>query len=383
VFGTREAARFLLKWNALSTLAVFPESGGQLPTEYSVLNSNTFQGELGAELKISPLLSLHAASLASYIEGTPYNNARVKLDWRVEPRFYFDMPARIRQGTSANNFSGNYIGIEYQNVIQWGSRSGNKLYESMGGSLRFGMQRRLFRYGYADISGGIGYRDFTYRYPDLTYRDKIVFLNTRVAIGLAFGAPRPKQEPSAPFCDVLRCFEEDRQMFRIDLLRAFQFNTNRIQFKPSLAFERKAGNSPFSAEFGLYTLLESQRWLSGPDGQKSWSSHYGLWLSAEPRWYFLQKRRIATGKSGNNLSGVFIGLHTRHGWIFDYASILVDGQLKSYTIRDSAFSPLAGVQYRIFRHGFIQYKTGPYWNNNSQQNNSFDWLSEIKVGLAF
>ena len=81
---------------------------------------------------------------------------------------------------------------------------------------------------------------------------------------------------------------------------------------------------------------------------------YGAGLNVQPRWYFLQKHRIAKGKSGNNLAGVFAGMMGAYR-LTKRASEVTYG-----VDRENAFylAPHLGAQHRLFRNGFINFKFG-------------------------
>jgi hypothetical protein len=212
------------------------------------------------------------------------------------------------------------------------------------------------------------------------YRSNPVFFNTRVAIGLALAAPRAgKGSGSQSYCDVLRCFLEERQMFRFDLLQLVQFRSDYVQFKPSFAYERKIGESPFSVELeGAFTGTGRKLYFTGDE--RTWGWEYKAALSAEPRWYFLQKNRIAKGKSGNNLAGVYGGVNARYKW--HYSEIYNQNWEKG-----AQLSPIVGFQYRLFRNGFVNYKFGVAWDEVQFDRFEFSdpshWFSEMKIGLAF
>jgi hypothetical protein len=82
----------------------------------------------------------------------------------VEPRYYYNLKKRIARGKSAHNLSGNYIALNiqgnYSNYDYIGYLDTNALVVGAGtffGSSfsiepRFGIQRRLFKNGFLDIS---------------------------------------------------------------------------------------------------------------------------------------------------------------------------------------------------------------------------------------
>lgn len=388
VFGTHNPTRFLLKWNVLAVLLPVNEGEEEslAAVGYDEVDADISRIELSAELKMTRWLSVQTTGSVGFLEGDFYKGKQKRTEWRVEPRFYFDMPTRIKSGKSADNLSGNYIGAEYERIRQT-ARKGTEpgiAFTSNTYSLRVGLQRRLFRYGYADISGGIGYRDVTYDAYGPQYRSRPLFFNTRVAIGLAIGAPKYKQMKETPYCDVLRCFQEDRQMFKIDLLRAVQLRSDLLRFNPSFAYERKIGESAFSIELESVFSANARSVHFTDQQDAQWKWEYGASLSAEPRWYFLQKRRVALGKSGNNLSGVYGAVNARYYWLHsDFIRSFDDNPWAHW----AQISPIIGFQYRLFRNGFVNYKFGVAWDevqfDRFEFNDPSHWFSELKIGLAF
>ncbi|WP_138995034.1 hypothetical protein [Larkinella sp. C7] len=90
---------------------------------------------------------------------------------KVGTRFYYDMAKRIREGKAANNFSGNYIGIQYTRALsvrviehrydtKTGSSVGTNNYDIGGAygapllSAMWGFQRRIGRRGFVDLNVG-------------------------------------------------------------------------------------------------------------------------------------------------------------------------------------------------------------------------------------
>jgi len=96
---------------------------------------------------------------------------RLALYAKVGVRYYYAMAKRIQQGKSANNFSGNYIGLQLTKSISvhslshyYRTPSGESLYTINDDLTRYydrpflglhwGMQRRLGRRGFFDINAG-------------------------------------------------------------------------------------------------------------------------------------------------------------------------------------------------------------------------------------
>lgn len=95
------------------------------------------------------------------LNGFNYNSPK-EMGIDVGVRYYYALPARIKKGKSANNFSANYFSLQSDNTLSWGERVtnlnpiqfeyGNTSVYSL--SLLYGLQRRLGKYGYVDVNVG-------------------------------------------------------------------------------------------------------------------------------------------------------------------------------------------------------------------------------------
>lgn len=382
VFGTQTPTRFLLKWNTLALLPLIghPENAAVL-TRASDRFAPLF--DLRAEVKLAPMLSVQVAGAYFRQATTVYQRGRWGADLRVEPRWYFDMPRRIRAGTSADNLTGNYFGLEGRH---WRRNlfGENIKGENYAVSLRFGMQRRLWRYGFIDLNYGMGYQRATHwfvlpGFPVESLVQKSLFGEARVAVGLALGGGKPNAAAEGSACDVFQCFQEADRMLKVDLYRVLRLDPNHLLTNPSIAFEQKIGDSPFSVEVEAEFYAEHTR--NVPNIRLSHPWVYGAGGSVQPRFYFLQKRQIARGQSGNNLNGPFLGC--AFGYLWNKRGGFVGA--KPYS--DLYTAPHVGIQYRLFRNGFVQYKFGLTWNDVQVRELSVAepsfWYSDLKIGVAF
>jgi hypothetical protein len=392
VFGTMQPTRVLAKLNvipALLPLGEYALDEDDLITSFGYYDFNSISKvELSVEWKMSPALSLQATGIVP-ARGSAYFKGHFRgAGLRIEPRWYYNMPRRIRAGQSANNVSGNYIGLDYQTYRQKDetrNRADSYMrYQFQVISLRYGIQRRLFRYGFIDMSVGAGYHKTNYeaKSGNITgsQPNDGIFLETKVAAGLAFGAPRtPKSD--VVMCDVLRCFQEEKHMWKISLEKAFRINQDGSFSNPRVSYEQKLGASPFSIETEAEVFLATFRYIGeGLDVRK-----YGAGINVQPRWYFLQKRRIAKGKSGNNLSGLFTGImggyrRTERPGV---SAVFYPDQANLFYA-----APHVGIQHRLFKNGFVQFKFGVLYDIGFAKTygslpDPSSFLSELHVGLAF
>ena len=179
---------------------------------------------------------------------------------------------------------------------------------------------------------------------------------------------------------MLRCFQEDRHLWKISLAKALQVNQAGPSSNPKVSYEQKIGNSSFSIETETELFLSANRDFE----QNLQLRNYGAGLNVQPRWYFLQKQRIAKGKSGNNLAGVFAGVLGGYRWTKQVNGVhYVDGDGSKFYV-----APHLGMQQRLFRNGFINYKFGVLYSDllaNPYRGipDPSSFLSELQVGFAF
>jgi hypothetical protein len=371
VFGTQQRTRLLLKLAA--------------PTG------------LGAEVKLSPALSLNAsyAPAAGYQPASAFggNGIWFSQHLRGEARWYYDMKRRMARGRSANNVSGNYLSAEYGQLIpnDLADDGTNRFVASQRTmALRIGLQRRLFRYAFFDVSYGLGAKQYHEILKGQPWR---LFANPRVTMGLALASPNKKTDAGGGFCDVLRCFREERQMWKIDLYNLFRMEDKRnINGRLSISYERKIGTSPFSLE------LEADAGASKKEVFESLTNGYDYYLlgewrggaSGQLRYYYDLRQRIARGKSGNNLSGPYLALMARGEW---YGNEYVARNSEDEK-RTAMAGILWGLQYRLFKNGFVDFNFGfgqSLSNENGLENGQsydrqttqFDLLANFRAGLAF
>ncbi|MBX2890264.1 MAG: hypothetical protein KF734_05005 [Saprospiraceae bacterium] len=400
VFRTMDPAQWMFRWDLTG--------GYEIGT---ALN-------LGIEHKLSPAFSLQFAyglsgtnrydSLSPLVPFPdrdtffyhPLSTSLAIHRFGVQSRWYYDMARRMRAGLSANNFSGNYFGLELAYTTFGPGLSGEEARfasDQATAALRWGLQRRLSRHGFMDVSFGVGARrsgGFDERaLGQRSYWD--FFANTQFSLGLALY--RPKAEKKAlEYCDVLRCFREENQMFKIDLYNLVKIrDKNNLKGKASLAWERKLGQSPFSVELLGFVKARKEEVAAGENYKYGYSG-WGFGGHIQPRFYYSLKKRIAKGKSGNNLSGAYIALHTAierntekrtdsdRGFKSDF-----DG-----TVDYLKMGPMWGLQYRIFKTGFIDLNLAFVGGTEHQdgikdgkkhiyETRSFEITGGLRVGLAF
>lgn len=318
----------------------------------------------------------------------------------IQPRWYYQMARRVREGRSANNLSGDYLGLELAHMVYGLGLSAER--ERFASSettvaLRWGLQRRLFRSGFADVSFGVGARRYDgfdpTEFGERKYWD--FFADTRFSLGLGVFRPKASKKDAA-YCDVLRCFRDEKKMLKIDLFNLVRVtDKDNIKGTASLAWERKLGESAFSVELSGFVGARKTEttYVNTFDYDYSgwqWGGHI------QPRYYYSLKKRMARGKSGNNLSGTYLALQTMFRQENEKQSDVIANQASAFdgTSTYTGAGPMWGFQYRFLKNGFIDLNVGilagyeiQEGTRNGQdyrsEQNLVDMVGNLRIGLAF
>jgi hypothetical protein len=277
-------------------------------------------------------------------------------------------------------------------------------------SANYGFQKRIFNHWYLDYKMGLGfYKADRYVYsPILTIipKDKWrVDLINQFSIGYTFGSGKHKNINS---CDIFRCFEEEKSLWKIDVRQIFNNNQYYLSSYLMTGYEQKLGNSAWSLNTELKGGFSR---YSGSSPNFRYNS-YSVSATIEPRYYYNLKKRISTGLSVNNLSGCYISLAMTKGYgksVFSGKYYPSNEEFKGrYEEQPLFIIPKWGIQKRIFKHGFADFSLAPirfnktFYDNtyNSVQNNTKSkgstqsWqystigkipvpIADFKIGFAF
>ena len=86
----------------------------------------------------------------------------------VQPRYYYNLKKRIREGKSANNLSGNYFAIMGSQLLSFSDMDYNPVFQvkrethwsnTRAAYATWGMQRRIFEKGFFDFQLGLLYKE--------------------------------------------------------------------------------------------------------------------------------------------------------------------------------------------------------------------------------
>lgn len=352
--------------------------------------------QIGVEYKISPAFSV-GAYYGMRLGRQDGSGWLYPLSLAVEGRWYHDMKKRISAGRSANNFGGRYVALEAGIVNTPGTA---EPWSEKRTALRYGLQQRFMRNGYFDVSIGAGITD---RSPIL--RSSTFSIDHRVSVGLAAFLPRVKTAPAKnDLCEVLHCRDEQYRMLKINIFDAFSFwstgDNYNLVLRPNIAFEHKIGRSPFSVELDLGASYDRGNYSSF-SGIRFASAYWNA--TGEVKWYYNMRKRILDGRSGNNLSGAFIGLQLdRNNLIKSAVSYSSDRpDIFNFNVVTGDYwsgNLVWGIQQRVLDRGFIQFKIGAgstfgghdYLYNRTDETltktnrrNELNIVADLKVGVAF
>jgi len=364
IFMTKVPTRHMLKMDMVLNTGVNP----------NFINSDllNIKYQLGYEFKVSSDFSVGAnVSLKNY--NSSFEGKRRIVTAGFLSRWYFDMKRRIRDGKSANNFSGNYVSLIFDKYWEISS----KIPPSSKTGLEFGMQRRFLNNGHLDFAIGVFYLNNSNTYAgqvdffQKNYNDLAII--TRANLGLAFGDW--KRSHRVPLCDMLRCDEFLGSQWKI-LWPSLNLGLKTQRATLGFAYEKKLGKAPVSVNTQLltdyYHLFDNTIF----NFQNHSSVSYQIQPSLHLRYYVLQKRKIKRGTGGNNLSGLYLGPYT--DFIKMYERL---GAWKSDR-KHLGVGFIAGYQKRLFKNAYVDVYGEESWNLLHESSNAKSHIGSIRIGFG-
>lgn len=335
---------------------------GSTPTDYSRGGTIEFNVTAGYERKFGKAFSVNAL-----LDFWTVDEGRNKSAFSaiIQPRLYLNQ--------NVSNLSGAYLGLKFQQNLTgtvYDSDIYTKSFNQRVG-LTWGIQNRFLNTGLIDIGvtagfetntltqpiwakTGQGYYDskFTGNYSETKNTEWFIRSEARIGIGFSNSSNKYK----ATTCDVFRCFEAQKSWLKIDFTRMFYVSENKKDVNLGLDYEFKIGQSAWSINqavriqyrsySGIYTMFNS-------NGISATPYSVGPYLSGsysfEPRYYYNLRKRIAFGKSANNLSANYVSL--LNGFNF-YEN---EGDWRG-SKRHTGL--VYGVQRRLVKNGFFDVNAG-------------------------
>ena len=350
----------------------------------------------------------------------------------LEGRWYYDLAKRIKEGKSENNFSANYLGFRFTQAFNPAlHRNSGELTHSNGKydsdyqleqlkhsiSISYGLQRRFLKHGFVDFGVQLSRNSFQQvsnqvvflngdnsiydwdnpnpnfwnniqnNWSDLGNRNELEF-KTEFRLGVAIGDFKKKS--SSPLCEVLRCYETTKSLWKVAWPH-LKINPNEQVLFSSVGYEQRIANTSFSVNTQIDTKITHQSYVnvsyiksidqSIQKADLSLSTMYIL-ATLQPRFYFSQAKRINQKGFGRNLSGWYLGVSFSK--IFDKnQQRFSNGDNITARFDSKGYKPVIGYQQQIFRHGYIDVSLSPAWfgKGNNPVNNIFG--ADLKLGFAF
>ena len=333
-----------------------------------VWNNTSLQ--VGYEFKFLPAFSVAVSGHMPFYGGRiPLSRAWGNSVIDAQLRWFYSMHNRIKSGKSANNFSGNYVALNYTMA------STQHQLATIG--MKFGFQRRFLNSGFMDFALALQQQGPWFHYGIL----KNWAFSSQASFGFAFGDW--KKANKTPLCDLLRCDELIKDQWKVKLPE-LTFGDILSRVRLGLAYERKLKTSPFSVNFQFDLALSRgysymrYRNNRNPDLYNAFdmfsSKEVSGVFSIQPRYYFLQNRQKLRGIGGNGLSGIYAGInaeyvfyHGRHSKFYERDKVIHQKVIR--------YGPLTGFQQRLFKHGYVDINAFLNYQNKSL-------TSDKKVGLG-
>lgn len=363
----------------------------QQSTPFALFNDKGFKNsavQLCYEHKLASQFSI------AVFGQMPLVGNAIPLGWILENiaiggqlRWYYDMRARIASGRSANNFTGNYLSMEYSTILPSSNRQRF--------ALRTGFQRRFFNNGFLDLSLGLR-KSSPFQTKDLLSNWNIF---TEINLGLALGDWKRTAKPS--LCDLVRCDQQVNQHFKVQI-PDFKFGKIQKAIGASLAYEVTLGRTPISLNIQYdLNFQKATNYLRGyfhtgwHDGWYAYdtrSKEHSHIISIQPRFYLNQRKNIRLGKIGRALSGMYTGINTEYAIYRGTHTkpshwdehVMVNTPEFTFSTKSDDFraGPLVGVQQRLFKNGYVDLNAS-YNYENRPTRWKFRMRANLTVGFSF
>jgi hypothetical protein len=352
----------------------------------AMANGSNSHFELAYERKIAQYASVNIV-LSNTNYGDKILNYRSNLSnllkFGVEPRWYYTMKKDIKNGLISDNLNGNYVGLR-TNLNYTDNQDGpeNRGFNLIS-ELTWGIQRRILRNQYLDINIGTGFihrfntppNAFAFGEP---IKQNRWLYNYRFTYGFILDNNLFKKKTTQN-CEALRCFEEEKSLWKIGLNKVVAANIAGVSTNLSLANEHKINNSAWSVEtkLGVSAFKYKQSGLQ--------SESYRTDIQLMPRFYWDLNKRIAKGESANNLSGKYVGLGLNYS-LGSYKTTYFDKTSNSINLQTSSITPVVGFQKRFLNHLYMDANAGYAIFNKQLTPNWYkknNLMGNFTLGLSF
>lgn len=362
-----------------------------------------FQNKISLEFKLNKSFSLSANfNSTSYIffgNGFDSDFEIDQFSTGLELRYYPSLAKRIENGAQANNLSANYISVltdynSYPNSNQPELRTWTH-------GISYGMQRRFLNLGFLDYALALRSTKFNFQQDQMDtptnrrYHQFSFALETNIGIGLG----KRYTLGDDITCPIFKCFRS-KQM-------ALKFNINNLFFlqhtlstdqkydvgsqwffyvNPNIIYEIKIGNTPLSFEQDLMYSFS----LSTPNIIDRELTSHSFSYRAGVKYYFLQRKHIQQGKSGNNLSGAYFfgrgAVQQYRTTDLEYVEATNTFTVDHPIVKNVLVEVGYGYQQTVLKNLFYDLNLGLGKNvrsNYDKNKNQFTFVFDLKAGLIF
>ena len=315
-----------------------------VPWMFKVLSDDGIR--LGLEYKFAYAFSLNVntkwSTTGLFGPNNVFNNNN-----QVGVRYYFSHEDRIKQKLQGNNFNGKYVeagvSLNFSNIFT----------SFADPFISLGLQSRFLKNGLIDT--GI---KFQYDISNPSIR-----IVSGFDLGLALSTKYKLDEVENNRCAVVRCYDEQFYMFKSQISKLLDIsiarNSSQFRLRPNLEFEHRISKVSWTMNHELWGQFNRSKTFNNPSiliGE--------LGLRSSIRWYVGKKRRIAKGKTANNLSGFYLGPIAEIG--------IIGGNRFNVEIKNGEFWSAGyhvGYQTRLLKNLYINLSFGAmlrqYWNNDN------------------
>lgn len=201
--------------------------------------------------------SLTANASIDHVNMNMPNDSKyfLPLNFSVEPRWYYRLNKRMKEGNAASSLSDNYfaMGVSYTWLLNYNQVESPVDRRYVSYYAKWGMQRRYLKYGHIDMGIKAGMMDAAGK----GFSPSLV-LNTYVEMGLGFSKDKQAIDREK-LCPFLRCYEADRFIVKTnltDLVNLGIFLDQKwVELSPQVALEHKLGKSSFSLNASISGTL--------------------------------------------------------------------------------------------------------------------------------
>jgi hypothetical protein len=341
-----------------------------------------------SEHKLSKKLSLNASvrllrtSRLLFKDALTEGEKKPAWQWEmsVEPRWHFS--------NNENTFVGNYLGLRLMRETGYRlPETSYKMLVSLGSQQFFfsGTDNNIVNAFDGSVALGIAYQKMKGIRPSF----QINMLQGAVLNDI-FRKYKPENAPPNRIQEY-QALTNQNYLFKFDLFNLITKADERdIVGEIRLGYEQKIAKSSFSINFeGIaspFRLKNTEILRGGKDVAKTTGRRFGFTI--EPRWYYNLNKRMAKGKSGNNLLGNYLSFEMLYQ-NQSFKKHHFNNTFAFYDIESLTFTPLWGTQQQFSKRLFYDFKLGlgvrtsqegKKWYFTNFQSNIY---ADILIGLRF